>query len=195
MGKEKTVVDTSGYSCPIPLAMVSRKLKGISVGDTLKVISDDSEIKKQIKLWNYETGNQLIDFKQDGDSYVFIVQKGSGFKGETLLEVGKFVALGVKLHFIKTLLQIIPFKKITYLISFVSVLAGSRANKWLEENNINGYTLLPIPAGITKHCGLVFGFTKKNDAVKIFKLLEEKRFAVEDVYFEEKDKSYHILEL
>jgi TusA-related sulfurtransferase len=176
METQMNVIDTSGYSCPIPLAMISRKLKTIAVGDTLKVISDDSEFKKEIKI------------------YVSLIQKGSGFKGETIIEVAKFIGLGVKLHFIKAFLQVIPYKKIKYLISFVSVLAGSKANKWLQENGINGYTLLPIPNGITKHCGLVLGFSKKSDAIKIFKILEDEKFAVEDIYFEDKDKSYHILD-
>jgi hypothetical protein len=46
-------------------------------------------------------------------------------------------------------------KKIRYLVTFVSVAAGSRAHRWLEEKGIKNYTLLPIPDGITKHCGLV----------------------------------------
>jgi TusA-related sulfurtransferase len=194
METQMNVIDTSGYSCPIPLAMISRKLKTIAVGDTLKVISDDSEFKKEIKIWSYETGNHIVDLKQKGDCYVSLIQKGSGFKGETIIEVAKFIGLGVKLHFIKAFLQVIPYKKIKYLISFVSVLAGSKANKWLQENGINGYTLLPIPNGITKHCGLVLGFSKKSDAIKIFKILEDEKFAVEDIYFEDKDKSYHILD-
>lgn len=193
METQMYVIDTSGYSCPIPLAMISRKLKAIEVGDTLKVISDDSEFKKEIKIWSYETGNPIIDLKQKGDCYESLLQKGSGFKGETIMEMVKFISLGVKLHFIKAFLQAIPYKRIKYLVSFVSVLAGSKANKWLKENEINGYTLLPIPNGITKHCGLVLGFCKKSDAIRIFNILKEEKFAVEDIYFEDKDKIYHIL--
>ena len=190
---EKNVIDTSGYPCPIPLAMISRKLKSLEVGDTLKVISDDSEFKKQIKIWSYETGNQLVDFQQQGNSYFCSVRKGSGFKGESIMENIKFIALGIKLHFIKTFLQVIPLRKIQYLITFVSVAEGLRANGWTEGRNVKNYTLLPIPDGITKHCGLVFGFDKKSDAIEVFKILKEGNFAVEDIYFEDRDKSYKIL--
>ena len=41
--------------------------------------------------------------------------------------------------------------------------------------------------------GLVFGFKKKNDAIKIYKLLDESMFAVEDIYYEDRDKSFKIL--
>ena len=193
MESEKFGVDTSGYSCPINLAMVSRKLKRLEIGDTLEIISDDPEFKKQIKTWSYETGNQLIDFKQKESVCITRVRKGSGFKGETLIENLKFLALGVKLHFIKTFFQIIPLKKIQYLVTFVSVAEGLRAQGWLQEKEIKNYIPLPVPNNITRHCGLVFGFKDKSEAVKIFKLLNEAKFAVEDIYFEDKDKSYKIL--
>ncbi len=186
-------IDTSGYSCPINLAMVSRKLKGLEIGDTLEIISDDPEFRKQIKTWSYETGNHLIDFKQNEDVCITRLRKGAGFKGETFAENVKFLALGIKLHFIKTLLQIIPLRKIQYLVTFVSVAEGLRAQGWLQEKEIKNYIALPVPNDITRHCGLVFGFKNKSDAVKIFKLLDEAKFAVEDIYFEDKDKSYKVL--
>ncbi len=193
MENEINIVDTSGYSCPIPLIMLSRKLKQTEVGGTLKVISDDPGFDKEIKTWSYETGNQLLNVTSEGTDYIALVRKGTGFKGETLLETIKFVSLGIKLHFIKTLLQIIPLKKIKYLVTFVSVAAGLRANGWLEEQGIKNYTLLPIPDGITKHCGLVLGYERESDAIKVFNLLKQNKFEVEDIYFEGKDKSYQIL--
>ena len=193
MEKKKIIIDTSRYSCPINLAMVSRRLKGLEIGDTLEVISDEPEFKKQIKTWSYETGNHLIDFKQKEDVCITRMRKGAGFKGETLTENLKFLALGIKLHFIKILLQIIPLKKIQYLVTFVSVAEGLRAQGWLQEKEIKNYTPLPVPNHITRHCGLVFGFKNKNEAVKIFKLLDEAKFAVEDIYFEDEDKLYKTL--
>jgi TusA-related sulfurtransferase len=187
------IIDTSGYSCPIPLAMVSRKLKKMQVGESVTVISDDPDFKKHITIWSYETGNQLVEFKREGLSYITLVRKGSGFKGQSLLETIRFIALGVKLHFIKTLLQIIPFRKIQYLVTFVSVAESLRAQGWLDERQLKKYISLPIPNNITKHCGLVFGFAKKSDAIKVYKLLDEGKFAVEDIYYEDRDKSYKIL--
>jgi hypothetical protein len=111
-----------------------------------------------------------------------------------MLETVKFISLGIKLHFIKTLLQIIPLRKIKYLVAFVSVAAGLRANGWLEDQGIKNYTLLPIPDGITKHCGLVLGYERESDAIKVFKLLKQNKFEVEDIYFEDKSHAYQILD-
>jgi TusA-related sulfurtransferase len=194
MEKNINIVDTSGYSCPIPLIMLSRKLKRTEVGDTLKVISDDPAFNKEIKIWSYETGNPLLNIMSEGEDHIAWVRKGSGFKGETMLETVKFISLGIKLHFIKTLLQLIPLRKIKYLVTFVSVASGSRAHRWLEAQHIKNYTLLPIPDGITKHCGLVLGYERKNDAINTFKLLKQNKFEVEDIYFEEKNHAYQILD-
>jgi TusA-related sulfurtransferase len=194
MEKNINIVDTSGYSCPIPLIMLSRKLKRTEVGDTLKVISDDPAFNKEIKIWSYETGNPLLNIMSEGEDHIAWVRKGSGFKGETMLETVKFISLGIKLHFIKTLLQIIPLRKIKYLVTFVSVASGSRGHRWLEAQHIKNYTLLPIPDGITKHCGLVLGYERKNDAINTFKLLKQNQFEVEDIYFEDKSHAYQILD-
>ena len=193
MGENINIVDTSGYSCPIPLIMLSRKLKRTEVGGTLKVISDDPTFDKEIKIWSYETGNPLLNIVSEGEDYIAWVRKGSGFKGETISETIKFISLGVKLHFIKTLLQLFPIKKIRYLVTFVSVASGSRAHRWLEEKGVKNYTLLPIPDGITKHCGLVLGYVSESEAIKTFNLLKQNKFEVEDIYFEDNDKSYQIL--
>ncbi len=194
MEKNINIVDTSGYSCPIPLIMLSRKLKRTEVGDTLKVISDDPSFNKEIKIWSYKTGNPLLNIMSEGEDHIAWVRKGSGFKAETMLETVKFVSLGIKLHFIKTLLQLIPLKKIKYLVTFVSVAAGLRANGWLEDQGIKNYTLLPIPDGITKHCGLVLGYEQKNDAINTFKLLKQNKLEVEDIYFEDKSHAYQTLD-
>ncbi len=84
MEKNINIVDTSGYSCPIPLIMLSRKLKRTEVGDTLKVISDDPAFNKEIKIWSYETGNPLLNIMSEGEDHIAWVRKGSGFKGETM---------------------------------------------------------------------------------------------------------------
>jgi hypothetical protein len=75
------------------------------------------------------------------------------------------------------------------------VAEGLRAQGWLQEKEIKNYVPLPVPNHITRHCGLVFGFKNKKEAVRIFKLLDEAKFAVEDIYFEDEDKSYKVLNI
>ncbi|RMA97686.1 sulfurtransferase TusA family protein [Hydrogenothermus marinus] len=190
------VVDTRGLFCPIPLTIVSKELKNIPVGEKIKVIADDKAFKKDISSWAFETGNKLIEFKEENGYYVAIIERGKGFKGEKLIDKIKFISLGVKLHIKKHLLDIFFTKKPKYLITFVSVAEGLRANKWLEEKKLNKkYVMLPVPKEIYPHCGLVFGLKKKEDAVGLFNLLKENKFAVEDIHIVDKEKKYPKLEI
>jgi TusA-related sulfurtransferase len=179
-------VDTRGLFCPLPLTLVSRKLKEIPVGEKLMVMADDKAFKKDIEIWSFETGNKLIDFKEENGYYVAIIERGKGFKGEKLIDKIKFIALGVKLHAIKHFLDIIPFGKPKYLITFVSVSEGIRADKFLKEKNMNSYVKLPVPKEIYPYCGIVFGFSSKEKAFETYEFLKQNKFAVEDVFAIEK---------
>ncbi|WP_456401039.1 sulfurtransferase TusA family protein [Persephonella sp.] len=192
--KTEVIVDTRGLFCPLPLTIVSKKLKEIPEGERLKVLADDKAFKKDVKFWCQETGNKLIDFKEIDGHYEAVIERGRGFHGESLIEKIKFISLGVKLHIIQHLLDLLPSKKPKYLITFVSIAEGLRADKWLKEKGIDKYVLLPVPDEIYPHCGLVFGLRDKDEAVKIFNLLKENKFAVEDIHIVDKEKKYPVLE-
>ncbi len=175
-------VDTRGLFCPLPLTLVSRKLKDLPAGEKLMVMADDKAFKKDIEVWSSESGNKLLEFKEENGYYVAIIERGKGFKGEKLIDKAKFIALGVKLHLIKHTIDIIPFKKPKYLITFVSVSEGVRADNFLHQQNIDSYIKLPVPKEIYPHCGIVFGFYKKDKAFETFEYLKKNKYAVEDVY-------------
>ncbi|WP_457621387.1 sulfurtransferase TusA family protein [Persephonella sp.] len=191
----ETTVDTRGLFCPLPLTIVSKKLKEIPEGKRLKVLADDKAFKKDVKFWCQETGNKLIDFKEIDGHYEAIIERGKGFHGEGLWEKIKFISLGIKLHIIQHILDLLPSKKPKYLITFVSIAEGLRADKWLKERGIDDYVLLPVPDEIYPHCGLVFGLRSKEKAVEIFNTLKENKFAVEDIHIVDKEKKYPVLQI
>ncbi len=179
-------VDTRGLFCPLPLTLVSRKLKEMPVGEKLMVLADDKAFKKDIEIWTFESGNKLLEFKEEDNSYIAIIERGKGFKGEKLIDKIKFISLGMKLHIIKHTLDLIPFRKAKYLVTFVSVSEGIRADKFLQEKNMNSYVKLPVPKEIYPHCGIVFGFSSKEKAFEVYQFLKKNKFAVEDVFGIEK---------
>ncbi len=188
-------IDTRGLFCPLPLTVVSKNLKEIPVGEKLEILADDKAFKKDIKFWCLETGNKLVDFKEQDGYFIAIVERGKGFHGESLWEKIKFFSLGVKLHILQYILELLPSKKPKYLLTFVSIGEGLRSQNWLKNKGIDDFYVLPVPNEIYPYCGLVFGFTKKEDAVKIFKLLKENKFAVEDIHIVDKEKKYPKLQL
>jgi tRNA 2-thiouridine synthesizing protein A len=68
-------LDTSGLSCPLPVLKTKKAIKGLAVGDLLKVISTDPGSKKDIPSWARVTGQEIIDSSEDGDKYIFVVKK------------------------------------------------------------------------------------------------------------------------
>ncbi len=192
---DKTVVDTRGYSCPIPLAMVSRKMHGINEGDAAIVVSDDEGFRKELELWCAETGNTFLDHAVEEGVLRMTIGKGAGFRRTGVIDRALFIFLGVRLHIRKILLSVFPFRKIRYLITFVSIPEGLRADQWLDSRGDRRHIALPVPSDITAHCGVVLGFTGREDAEKTYRLLIDNKFAAEDVYVMEKRAGVSKLEI
>ena len=69
------VLDASGLSCPLPILKTKKALKGLNVGEILKVISTDHGSKKDMEAWARMTGQELIDSFEDDGKYIFIIKK------------------------------------------------------------------------------------------------------------------------
>lgn len=66
-------VDTVGKFCPVPIIEASKRLKEMSVGETLTVISDDEGIKNDMPSWCSMTGNEFLGMaEEDGEIKVFV---------------------------------------------------------------------------------------------------------------------------
>jgi tRNA 2-thiouridine synthesizing protein A len=71
--KTDYVLDTVGKYCPVPVIDAANKLKEMKKGETLTVISDDEEIRNDIRKWCEITGNEFIDeFENDSEIELYI---------------------------------------------------------------------------------------------------------------------------
>jgi tRNA 2-thiouridine synthesizing protein A len=61
-------LDTLGYFCPMPIIMTSKKIKELSPGQVLAVLSDDEGIKKDMPAWCQSTGHEMLGLEEDGSS-------------------------------------------------------------------------------------------------------------------------------
>ncbi|MGH7256372.1 MAG: sulfurtransferase TusA family protein [Nitrospirales bacterium] len=64
MQKDITL-DTLGYFCPMPIIMTSKKIKELSVGQVLEVLSDDEGIKKDMPAWCQTTGHEMVGLEEE----------------------------------------------------------------------------------------------------------------------------------
>lgn len=61
-------LDTLGYFCPMPIILTSKKIKELSQGQVLEVLSDDEGIKKDMPAWCESTGHQMVGMEEENGS-------------------------------------------------------------------------------------------------------------------------------
>jgi tRNA 2-thiouridine synthesizing protein A len=69
------VLDCSGLSCPMPILKTKKALDKLSAGQVLQMIATDPGSKPDMDAWTRKTGNELMDYQQDGDKHIFLIKK------------------------------------------------------------------------------------------------------------------------
>ena len=69
-------VDASGLACPMPIVRTRQALDDLASGDVLEVISTDRGSLTDIPSWADTLGHTLVDARQDGARFVYLIRKG-----------------------------------------------------------------------------------------------------------------------
>ena len=75
--KEDKVIDASGLSCPMPVVRAAKEMRGLAPGQILKIVATDRGSLADIPAWADDTGNELLDTRNEGTRFVFLVRKGA----------------------------------------------------------------------------------------------------------------------
>ena len=73
--KADVSLDCTGLLCPIPIAHTAMKIKTMSKGQVLEVISDDAGIKADMPAWSRVTGNELLAMEEQDGKFKLYVKK------------------------------------------------------------------------------------------------------------------------
>ena len=68
-------LDTLGYFCPMPIILTSKKIKELTTGQVLEVVSDDEGIKKDMPAWCETTGHEMVEQSASKRIYKAFVKK------------------------------------------------------------------------------------------------------------------------
>ncbi len=68
MIQSDVTLDTLGYFCPMPIILTSKKIKELTTGQVLEVLSDDEGIKKDMPAWCQTTGHEWVGLEEEMDS-------------------------------------------------------------------------------------------------------------------------------
>jgi len=68
-------IDVRGLFCPEPVFRTKIEIERLSMGDVLKIISDDPESEEDISRWVSRNGHELVSVNKMEQDLEFIIKK------------------------------------------------------------------------------------------------------------------------
>lgn len=68
-------LDASGLNCPLPILRAKKSLSGMSAGQVLHIIATDPGSVKDFEAFAKQTGNELMESKEEGGKFYFLIKK------------------------------------------------------------------------------------------------------------------------
>ncbi|MCF7983728.1 MAG: sulfurtransferase TusA family protein [Thiohalocapsa sp.] len=68
-------LDASGLNCPLPILRAKKTLNGMDAGQVLHVIATDPGSVKDFDAFAKQTGNDLMESKEEGGKFHFLIKK------------------------------------------------------------------------------------------------------------------------
>ncbi len=68
-------LDATGLNCPLPILRAKKALTGMEVGQILHIIATDPGSVKDFEAFSKQTGNELLESKEEGGKFYFLMKK------------------------------------------------------------------------------------------------------------------------
>ena len=68
-------LDASGLNCPLPILRAKKALADMSGGQVLHIIATDPGSVKDFDAFAKQTGNELMESKEEGGKFYFLLKK------------------------------------------------------------------------------------------------------------------------
>jgi tRNA 2-thiouridine synthesizing protein A len=68
-------LDLCGLSCPLPLLKTKQSLNKMTAGQIVKVVATDPGSERDFQVFAEQSGNRLLEFAKDGETYFYWIQK------------------------------------------------------------------------------------------------------------------------
>lgn len=69
------LLDVKGLNCPMPLLKAKLALNRLEPGQRLEVHATDPGSVRDFDVFSQQSGNALLESRQDGDTYVYVLEK------------------------------------------------------------------------------------------------------------------------
>ena len=68
-------LDASGLNCPLPILRAKKALAALDSGKVLHIIATDPGSVKDFEAFCKQTGNELLESKEEGGKFHFLIKK------------------------------------------------------------------------------------------------------------------------
>ncbi len=68
-------LDASGLNCPLPILRAKKALGALDSGKVLHIIATDPGSVKDFEAFAKQTGNTLMESKEEGGKFHFLIKK------------------------------------------------------------------------------------------------------------------------
>lgn len=68
-------LDASGLNCPLPILRAKKTLGTMTSGEILHIIATDPGSVKDFEAFSKQTGNKLMESKEEGGKFHFLIKK------------------------------------------------------------------------------------------------------------------------
>jgi tRNA 2-thiouridine synthesizing protein A len=68
-------LDATGLNCPLPILRAKKALATLGGGQVLRVVATDPGSVKDFDAFAKQTGNTLLESRQEGNKYFFLIKK------------------------------------------------------------------------------------------------------------------------
>jgi tRNA 2-thiouridine synthesizing protein A len=68
-------LDASGLNCPLPILRAKKALAKLDTGKVLHIIATDPGSVKDFEAFARQTGNELMESKEEGGKFQFLIKK------------------------------------------------------------------------------------------------------------------------
>jgi len=74
---EPQLLDVKGLNCPMPLLKAKQALNAMAPAERLRVLATDPGSVRDFQVFSEQSGHALLESRQDGDTYIYVLQKKS----------------------------------------------------------------------------------------------------------------------
>ncbi len=68
-------LDACGLNCPLPILRAKKTLNSMDAGMVLHIVATDPGSVKDFEAFSKQTGNELMESKEDGGKFHFLIKK------------------------------------------------------------------------------------------------------------------------